>query len=86
MKKINYIFVRKNHRNQDPSSREYEFSEDYLKKMLEENGLVVSFFNPFVVPRDYTCYEVVDEGKAFRFVMLNSELIQKPTELFDLGK
>jgi hypothetical protein len=54
--------------------------------MLEENGLVVSFLNPFKVPRDYTCFEVVDEGKAFRFVMLNSEFIQKPTELFDLGK
>lgn len=86
MKKINYIFVQKKHRNQDPSSREYELSEDYLNKMLEENGLVVSFLNPFKVPRDYTCFEVVDEGKAFRFVMLNSEFIQKPTELFDLGK
>jgi hypothetical protein len=84
VKKPNYIFVRKNHRNQDPSSKEYEFSEDYINKMVEENGLVISYLNPFKVPRDYTCFEVVDEGKAFRFVMLNSEFVQRPSEFFNL--
>jgi hypothetical protein len=84
VKKINYIFVQKNHRNQDPSCKEYEFTEDYYEKMINENGLVMSLFNPFKVPRDYTCFEVVDESKAFRFAMLNSEFIQKPTELFHL--
>lgn len=84
MKKINYIFVQKNHRNREPFSKEYEWPDDYSEKMLKENGLVISLFNPFKVPKDYICFEVVDEEKAFRFAMLNSEFIQKPTELFHL--
>jgi hypothetical protein len=86
VKEINHVLVHKNHRNQDPASGEYEFFDDYSKRMKEENGLEISYFHSFVVPSNYSCFEVVDEGKAFRFVMLNSEFFQKPTELFDLDK
>lgn len=84
MKEINRILVNKNHRCNDPSSKDYEFLEDYINRMKEENGLLITHFFPYVISSDYSCFEVIDEGKAFQFVMLNSEFIQKPTELFHL--
>ena len=76
--KNEYVYVSKTYRNKDISSKEYARLSDYLRTMWDDHGLAHDPLAPFIIPREYHCFRVIDKAKAFTFCMKNGEHIRKP--------
>lgn len=75
-----YIFINKNHRQQNKLSSDYLTFSEYLVVMYDAHGLMHDALAPFKIPYSHTCFKVIDKGKAFLFCLNNGEFLVKPEQ------
>ena len=73
-----YIYVINRHRVFNPQSADYMNLSKYLRMMCDLHGLDHDPIAPFTIPSGYSCYRVVDKGKAILFCINNGDQIIKP--------
>lgn len=75
---MDYIYIKKSHRETNISSVNYTRLTKYIITMEEENGLLYDPLAPFKIPREYHCFKVIDKAKAMLFCFKDSDFILKP--------
>jgi len=73
-----YIYVKKTHRNFDPQLVDYMNFSKYLRMMNDLHGLTHDPLAPFDIPSEYSCFRVIEKGKAMLFCLNHSDQIVKP--------
>lgn len=73
-----YVYVSNRHRVWNPQLADYMILSKYLRMMWDRHGLSHDPLAPFIVPAGYSCYRVIDKGKAMLFCLNNGDQIIKP--------
>lgn len=75
-----WIFVKNSHRGyfSHPKLEYYLSLTEYIKIMETQHGLILDSLCPFEKKENVRSFRVQDKGKAWLFVLENSEYIVKP--------
>ena len=75
-----YVFISKNHRQHNTFAPDYLTFSKYLVMMYDTHGLMHESLAPYKIPYNYSCFKVIDKGKAFLFCLTNGDKILKPEQ------
>lgn len=73
-----YVYVKKSHRVLNPQLVDYMNLSRYFRMMWDLHGLAHDPLAPFEVPSIYSCFRVIDKGRALVFCLNNGDQIIKP--------